>query len=192
MLRGLRAREGARFAIQRDGVTTEFGFETDFLPAETVLNVAAYQAWDALGLLSVTEGEIIDYDEILDVLRDCATRFQLEKIAYDPHQATYLATTAMKEGLPVLEYRPVVLNFSEPMKELDALTRAGAIAHGGCPVMEWQINNVVAQADAKDNVYPRKPRVEAKIDNPVALIAALGVAMADEAEPESFWEKDTA
>lgn len=153
-----------------------------FVPGETVLKVPAYQAWDAQGLLNVTDGEIIDYDEIIEVLRQVRGLFQLEQVAYDPHQATYMVTTMAKEGFPVLEYRPVVLNFSEPMKELDALTRAGTIAHGGCAVMEWQINNVVAQADAKDNVYPRKPRIEAKIDNPVALIAALGVALREEEE----------
>ena len=158
-----------------------FGFY--FVPTETVLKVEAYQNWDAQGLLNVTDGEIIDYDEILEVLRQARGFFQLEQVAYDPHQATMMVTTMVKEGFPVLEYRPMVLNFSEPMKELDALTRAGTIAHGGCPVMEWEMNNVVAQADAKDNVYPRKPRDEAKIDNPVALISALGVAMNDKEEP---------
>lgn len=161
-----------------------------FVPSETVLNVSAYQAWDAQGLLNVTDGNIIDYDEILEVLRQVRSAFQLEMVAYDPHQATYMVTTMVKEGFPVLEYRPIVLNFSEPMKELDALTKAGKIAHGGCPVMEWEVANVVAQADAKDNVYPRKPRDEAKIDNPVALIAALGVAMTKEEEdvPTSPWD----
>lgn len=161
-----------------------------FVPAETVLKVEAYQAWDAQGLLNVTDGEIIDYDEILEVLKQIRAGFQLEQVAYDPHQATYLVTTMQKDGFPVVEVRPNVLNFSEPMKELDALTRARTIAHAGCPVMEWQVNNVVAQADAKDNVYPRKPREEAKIDNPVALIAALAVAMAkeDDEMPASPWD----
>lgn len=161
-----------------------------FLPEDTVQEVAAYQGWDAQGYLSVTDGNIVDYDEILEMLRQIRSRFQLEQVAYDPHQATYLATTMAKEGFPVLEYRPLVLNFSEPMKELDALMRSGRIAHGGCPVMEWQINNVVAQLDAKDNVYPRKPRVEAKIDSPVALIAALGVTMTHDAAevPLSPWD----
>lgn len=161
-----------------------------FVPGDRVLEIPAYQAWDALGLLSVTAGNIIDYDEILDRLQQIRSRFQLEQVAYDPHQATYLATTMMKAGFPVLEYRPLVLNFSEPMKELDALMKSQRIAHGGCPVMEWQINNVVAQPDAKDNVYPRKPREEAKIDSPVALIAAIGVTMtSDEApEPCSPWD----
>lgn len=177
---------GAKATIDDPYIRTGFYF----LPADRVLEVPAYQAWDAQGLLSVTDGNIIDYDEILDMLRQIRSVFQLEQVAYDPHQATYLATTMMKEGFPVLEYRPLVLNMSEPMKELDALMRSQRIAHGGCPAMEWQINNVVALPDAKDNVYPRKPREEAKIDNPVALIAALGVAMQgeDAPPPSSPWD----
>jgi phage terminase large subunit-like protein len=161
-----------------------------FLPSETILNVPTYQAWDAQGLLNVTEGNIIDYDEILDVLREIRGAFQLEMVAYDPHQATMMVTTMVKEGFPVVEYRPIVLNFSEPMKELDALTKARTIAHGGCPVMEWEMSNVVAAADKKDNVYPNKPMGQdhLKIDNPVALISALGVAMSGENQEQSFWE----
>lgn len=164
-----------------------------FLPAETILKVEAYQNWDSQHLLSVTEGAILDYDEIFDQLRAIRERCQLEVVAYDPHQAQYLVTRMQKEGIPVIEVRPNVLNFSEPMKELDALTRAGSIAHGGDPVMEWQMANVVAQADAKDNVYPRKPRDEAKIDNPVALIAALAVAMTKEEDVvhTSPWDDET-
>ena len=72
------------------------------------------------------------------------------------------------------------------MKELEAQVRAGTIAHGGCPVMEWQVNNVVATIDAKDNVFPRKLRDEAKIDNAVALMMAMGVAMTKEEEAVAF------
>lgn len=163
-----------------------------FVPSETVMNVEAYQGWDGQGLLEVTDGNIIDYDAIVEKLELIRGTLQLEQVPYDPHQATYLVTCLQKEGFPVLEYRPIVINFSEPMKELDAVMRAGTIAHGGCPVMEWQINNVVAQADAKDNVYPRKPRESAKIDNPVALIAAIGTALAKEETARSFWETENA
>ena len=81
-----------------------------------------------------------------------------------------------------------MLNFSEPMKQLDALTRSRRIRHNGCPVMTWQISNVVARTDAKDNVYPRKPdgQDHLKIDNPVALIRAVGLAMAADEPPVDF------
>lgn len=165
-----------------------------FVPADRVALVSHYQGWDADGLLDVTPGEIIDYDEIEQAIMEATSLFQVEHVAYDPHQATQLSTRLMKEGVPVIEYRPIVLNFSEPMKELDALMklkgnpRGRRVRHGGDPVMEWQISNVVAQPDKKDNVYPTKPRDEAKIDSPVALMSALGVSMTAEAAPKSFWE----
>lgn len=148
-----------------------------FLPEDTVANVPAYQAWDTAGLINVTPGNIIDFDEILELLRSLRDFFQLEAVGYDPHQATMLATTLAKEGFPVVEVGQTVFNLSEPMKELDAWSRAGLIAHGGDAVMEWQIANVTGAPDKKDNVYPNKPRADAKIDNPVALMAAIRVRM---------------
>ena len=161
-----------------------------FLPGDTVEKVSAYQGWDAAGLLDVTEGARTDFDEIEEALREAAKAFDVETVAYDPWQAEQLAQRMLAEGLPMLEYRMTVQNLSSPMKELDALIRAGTIAHGGCPAMEWQINNVVAQVDAKDNVFPRKQRDEDKIDSPVALTMAVGVTMAkeDDPMPTSPWD----
>jgi phage terminase large subunit-like protein len=164
-----------------------------FLPADTVADVAAYQGWDAQGLLDVTEGNIVDYDEIELAIEEASSCFQVEHVPYDPFQATQLSTRLQKKGVPVIEYRPVVLNFSEPMKELDALMRSQRMIHGGDPVMEWEISNVVGAPDKKDNVYPNKPEGQAhlKIDNPVALMSALGVAMGGkepEEEPSSPWD----
>lgn len=163
-----------------------------FLPAKTVEDVPSYVGWDAQALLDVTVGNIVDYEEIELAIEEACSTFEVEQVAYDPHQATMLVTRLVKQGIPVIEYRPLVLNFSEPMKELDALTRARTIAHGGCPVMEWEMSNVVSAPDKKDNVYPNKPdgQPHLKIDNPVALISALGVAMSKEEEemPTSPWD----
>jgi phage terminase large subunit-like protein len=74
----------------------------------------------------------------------------------------------------MVEMRPIVLNFSEPMKELEALVLAGRFHHDGDPVLAWMVSNVVCHRDQKDNIYPRKERVENKIDGVVALIMALG------------------
>lgn len=135
-----------------------------------------YKAWAEEGWLTITDGEIIDFNEIkADILGLCSA-FEIAELAYDPFQATMLITELMAEGVPVVEMRPTVLNFSEPMKILDSLIRAGKIQHNGDPVMTWMISNTVAKADAKDNVYPRKERDENKIDGVVALLMALGRA----------------
>ncbi|MBB6191188.1 phage terminase large subunit-like protein [Sphingobium wenxiniae] len=167
-----------------------FGFY--FLPEDTVAEVPHYQSWDSLGLLEVTPGNIVDYDEIEALIVEISEILQVEAVPYDPFQATQLSTRLAKAGVPVVEYRPTVLNFSEPMKELDALTRSRRIIHGGDPVMEWEISNVVGAPDKKDNVYPNKPEGQPhlKIDNPVALMSAIGVHMGEEKEevPASPWD----
>jgi phage terminase large subunit-like protein len=78
--------------------------------------------------------------------------------------------------------RPTVLNFSEPMKQLDGLIRAGKIEHDGDPVMTWMVGNVVAYEDAKRNVYPRRENRQSKIDGVVALLSALARDMAAPSE----------
>jgi phage terminase large subunit-like protein len=107
----------------------------------------------------------------------------VREIAYDPWQATQLATRLQQQGAKVVEFRQTVANFSEPTKELDALMRAGTIAHDGDPVLAWMLGNVVGHYDAKENVYPRKERPENKIDGAVALIMALGRHMVHEPPP---------
>ena len=174
----------------RDDPYIRLGFY--FLPADTVVDVPHYQGWDSQNLLDVTIGNIVDYDEIEELLKELRQIFEILAVPYDPFQATQLSTRLAKEGFPVVEYRPTVLNFSEPMKQLDAAMRARLIIHGGDPVMEWEISNVVGTPDKKDNVYPNKPEGQAhlKIDNPVALMSALGVHMGEEKEemPASPWD----
>lgn len=133
-----------------------------------------YGAWAREGWLTITDGEIIDFNIIKDDILELCSQFEVIELAYDPFQATMLITELMAEGVPVVEMRPTVLNFSEPMKSLDALIRAGKIQHNGDPVQTWMISNVVAKEDAKENVYPRKERSENKIDGVISLLMALG------------------
>lgn len=140
-------------------------------------------------LLQVTDGAIIDFDEIKAVILGLSRAFQLEVVAYDPFQATHLVTQLMKEGVPVLEYRPTVLNFSDPMKEVEGMMRERRIVHDGDPVLTWMVSNVTAKLDAKDNVYPRKEAPENKIDGAVALISAYGAMKATPESEPSVYER---
>ena len=150
-----------------------------YLPEDTV-NAAGnsqYPGWMNAGRLTVTPGNVIDFSWIEADLGDMVSRFSIQAVAFDPFQATQLSTRMMSEGLPMIEVRPTVLNFSEPMKTLEALVLQGKLIHDGDPVLGWMASNVVAHLDAKDNIYPRKERPENKIDGIVALIMALSRAI---------------
>jgi phage terminase large subunit-like protein len=143
-----------------------------FLPEDTINRGENehYRTWQVNDLISQTDGEMIDYVEIRETILDIRDNYQIEEVAYDPHNAMMMISELMQEGIPVSEVRPLVLNFSEPMKQMDALIRAKKIAHDGDEVFTWMLSNVVAKPDGKDNVYPRKEREENKIDGPVAHI----------------------
>jgi phage terminase large subunit-like protein len=87
----------------------------------------------------------------------------------------------------MVEVRPTILNFSEPMKTLEELIINGKLKHDGNPVMEWMISNVVCHRDQKDNIYPRKEFPQNKIDGPVAAIMALSRAMVFEGGYDSIY-----
>lgn len=150
-----------------------------YLPEETVQasGNSQYPGWMRSGRLTVTPGNVIDFSWIEADLMELANSFDLQAIAFDPFQATQLSTRMLAEGLPMIEVRPTVLNFSEPMKALEALVLQRKLIHDGDPVLTWMASNVVAHLDIKDNIYPRKERPENKIDGIVALIMALSRAI---------------
>ena len=150
-----------------------------WLPEDTVSasENSQYAGWARSGKIIVTPGNVIDFGWIEGELVAMASRFEVRAVAFDPFQATQLSTRMLMEGLPMIEVRPTVLNFSEPMKSLEALVLQKKLQHDSDPVLTWMASNVVAHLDAKDNIYPRKERPENKIDGVVALIMALSRAI---------------
>ena len=53
--------------------------------------------------------------------------------------------------------------------------------HDGNPVLAWCVGNVVGRRDRRGGLYPVKQRPEQKTDAAVALMMAVGRAMADDA-----------
>ncbi len=146
-----------------------------WLPAKAIEESpnSQYKGWESMGLIKSTEGAMTDLNEIMESVREDLSRFDVQKVVYDPWQATQLATTLSNEGAPMFECRMTVQNISEPMKTLEALVKDGRLVHDGNPVLTWMMGNVVAKTDAKDNIFPRKERPENKIDGAVATILAL-------------------
>lgn len=157
-----------------------------YLPEDTVdesLNIQ-YRPWVEAGLITVTPGPVIDFDFIEQDLREIAVNHRVVEIAYDPYQATQFAGHLAAEGFAMVECRPTVLTFSEPMKLLEAAVTAGNFEYDGDPVYTWMMGNVVAKLDAKDNIYPNKDRPENKIDGVVATLMAMNRMVAQPKTPD--------
>lgn len=173
-----------------DEVFHYYGFGRFYLPSARADEGGhgQYRGWALEGRLILTEGDVVDFQQIEDDLLADATKYQVREIPYDPWQAVQMAQNLERNGATPVELRPTVGNFSAPMKELDALVRQGRFHHDGCPAMSWMVSNVVCHVDAKDNIYPRKERPENKIDGVVAAITALNRWLAHQDEGPSVYE----
>ena len=174
------------FTKEIDGVKHYYFTGRFYLPEDTAQEEGKdhYQEWLNTGDLIATDGNIIDYQRIEDDIVSDAGSLDIQNIGYDPWGATQCAQRLQDEhGLPVLEIPQNVKHLSEPMKELEALVKAGRIHHDNNPVMNWMMSNVVAKEDANENIYPRKEVPENKIDGPVSAIMCMLLAM-DESEGE--------
>lgn len=167
-----------------------YAFGSFYLPEEIVeeSDNSQYKGWVESGRLIATDGNIIDQNAIQDDLRLDKDQFQIREVAYDPFQATKFATELLSEGFPMVEVGATVKNFSAPMKEVEAMVKAGRLHHTGCPVFAWMISNVVAHVDKKDNVFPNKQTPKNKIDGAVALIMAMNRAMLAPPPETSIYE----
>ncbi len=56
------------------------------------------------------------------------------------------------------------------------------------PVLGWCVRNVVGRRDRRGNLYPAKARPERKTDAAVALMLAVGRAMAEDASEGDFMD----
>lgn len=170
----------------RDGRYHVFG--RWYLPEDTVEEAgnSQYAGWATEGRLITTPGNVTDFGYIEQDLEELASVVEIREVAYDPFQATQFSQRMMERGFPMVELRPTVLNFSEPMKQLEALVRERKLRHDGDPVLTWMVSNVVCHLDAKDNIYPRKERPENKIDGVVALIMSLNRALLHDTGPSTL------
>lgn len=139
-----------------------------------------FQGWITSGHLDATDGSEVDYREILE----CAKEVNLETPALespiDPHGAANLSHQLDDEGLTPITTVQNYTNMSDPMKELEAAIVSGRFHHDGHPIMTWCVGNVVGKhlPGNDDVVRPIKQGDHNKIDGAVALIMAIGRAMA--------------
>lgn len=147
--------------------------------------------WVKEGWLTLTPGNVTDYEFIEAVVTRDSETFSVKELAYDPWNATQLASNLVNNGAPMVTMRQGFATMSGPTKELQRMTLLGTeespiLRHGGNPLLRWMADNFAIAMDAAGNVKPDKANAADKIDGIVALIMA--VARAIEAAPQQETE----
>lgn len=148
-----------------------------------------YDAWVRDGWMTATDGNVVDYDRVRSDIRALAAQFSVQDIAFDPWNATQLATQLTSDGFQMVETRQGFKSLSEPSKALEAQIASRAIRHGGHPVMRWMVSNVGKKEDENENIRPVKTAETNRIDGVVATILAMSRAIVDATTPSVYEDR---
>ena len=147
-----------------------------------------YRKFAAMGLLTLTEGNVVDYTQVKQHILDTMSTDAVQGVAYDPWNATQLSTELRAEGVPMVEFRQGFGSMSGPSKELERLVVGRKIAHGNNAILDWMAANVATQMDPAGNIKPAKDRSTGRIDGIVATIMGLGLAIAAQGYTGSYYD----
>ena len=171
-------------------VKCRFWLPTDAIEIKARSIGNKYQAWAESGYLTLTEGAVIDHEVIEEDLRCWLAEYSIEEIAFDPWGSVQLATRLASDGAPMVELPQTTKNFSEAMKEVEALVISGRLHHGDNPMLTWMMSNVTARVDANENVFPRKEHPDNKIDGAVAMFSAVSRILRRREAAPSVYESE--
>lgn len=148
-----------------------------FIPSTQLqdnVNRELYKLWAQQGHLIVTNGNVTDYDYILNTILKLNDEITINSIAYDQWNATQWAISATEAGLNLQPYSMSIGSLNRPTKELARLIMMGKVVIYNNTIDRFCFQNVVIKRDYNDNERPTKETRENKIDGVLAMVMALG------------------
>jgi phage terminase large subunit-like protein len=165
----------------------------DNLPALDKRTAGMATVWVREGFLTLTPGNVADYDYIrTQINKDCET-FDVRGLAYDQWNSSQLVNDLSRDGVPLVKTRQGLQTLSAPTKELQRVLLQGTaekpmFRHGGNPAVRWQADNFAVWMDAAGNVKPDKATAAEKIDAIAAAINAMSLVLALAPKKKSIYE----
>ena len=141
-----------------------------------------YRDWERAGYITLCDGDMNDFDQIKDAIREVARLYKLEILGVDPYLSREITGTLMKEGINVLEIRQNMTEMSPAMKDIERKLRGGEMKHDHNTASRWCFGNVRCAVDGNENIKPMKNKSIGRIDITVAWIISHAAAMS---EPEN-------
>ncbi len=149
--------EGATFRAKKDGVP--------------------YLDWAKEKHLYLTEGNVTDFNAVQLDIQEAMQNYSVQKVYYDPWQSTQFASELFADGVPMEQFRQTVVNYNEPIREMEALISKGQIWHGGDPVLRWMAGNITLKTNHTGLVMFDNDKSQEKIDGMVVLAMCYAAYM---------------
>jgi phage terminase large subunit-like protein len=131
-----------------------------------------YYELEKEGLLTICEGEYVEYEKVLNWFIDQSKRFRIELITFDPANAFRLVKDLENYGFKTEVVRQGAITLSPALKDVKELFLDGKVIFNNNRLFRWYINNVKLVEDRNGNWMPTKQNRYRKIDGFMAFLNA--------------------
>lgn len=135
-----------------------------------------FEMWEREGFITVTEGQVTNYDDVERHIFADGEYFQLRGFGFDPWNSTQVVQHIEDKGLVGVKVPQSNARLNDPAKRMESLLAEKQFYHGGHPVLEWQADNVELDITPEGLIRPSKSKSGDKIDGIAATLNALFVS----------------
>lgn len=132
--------------------------------------------WQALvgkGLLTICEGEYVDYMLVYKWFEEMRKIYRIDSIGYDPAKAFMMVQKMKETGFIMNEVRQGELTLTAPLDNLKERFLDGKIIHNNNTMFNWYLGNVkLTKRSANATYLPTKQSKYRKIDGFAAFLDA--------------------
>lgn len=166
-----------------------FWLPEETLPLRVRRDHVMYDVWEKQGFLQTTEGNVVHYGFIEKFICELGEKYNIREIAYDRWNATQMVQNLEDDGFTMIPFGQGFRDMSPPTKELMRLVLEHRLAHGGHPVLRWNMDNAFVRTDPAGNLKIDKQKSTEKVDGAVALVMALDRAMKNQNSGGSVYDE---
>ena len=170
--------EGGDYVVHMDTFAP-----SDNIDALADRDLLPYRKWADEGWLTLTEGDVIDFDAIRRHIIDTyASRYQVDEIACNPRGAVQFMQQLQAEDQEVVEVLPGFASMSPALNELERLVLSERIHHGGNDVLRTMVANLAVRHNPNGDLRPDREGSSGRIEGVTTLLMALGRAIVAEGD----------
>lgn len=137
-------------------------------------NEAPYKIWADRGLLTICEGNRVDYSQVTAWFCQMRDEHKIDafKVGYDRALAGYWVDEMKANGFDMEPVAQGPFTWSQPMREMGAALADKKVNYDQNPLLVWCLTNTAVKKSGLNNIQPVKITDKRRIDGAVSLLNA--------------------
>ena len=137
-------------------------------------NEAPYKIWEKRGLLTVCEGNRVNYSQVTEWFCQMRDEYKIDafKIGYDRALAGYWVDEMKANAFDMEPVAQGPFTWSQPMREMGAALADKIVNYNNNPMLVWCLSNTAKKKSGLNNIQPVKITEKRRIDGMVSLLNA--------------------